>query len=64
MIRSWREVKSRMDYILGTDHRLFWNVSVPDPKHDSDHYMALGCLCSVPLRDQSRYLGWRKRLLL
>ena len=54
MIREGREVRSRTDYILGTDRRLFGNVSVWDPRHNSDHYMVLGCLHSAPLRDYAR----------
>ena len=64
MIRAGREVRSRTDYILGKDFRLFWNVSVRDPRHNSDHYMVLGFLCSAPLREHSRYLGGRKRIPL
>ena len=37
MIREGREVRSRTEYILGTDCRLFGNVSVRDPMHNSDH---------------------------
>ena len=45
-IMAWegKLVRSRTDYILGTDHCLFWNVSVWDPRHNTDHYMVLGCL--------------------
>ena len=64
MIRTGRKVRSQTGYILGTDQRLFWNVSVRDPRHNSDHYMFLGCLRSAPLREHSRYLGGRKRLPL
>ena len=42
MLWKGRYVRSRIDYILGTDRRLFRNVSVPDPRHNSDHYMVLG----------------------
>ena len=49
MLRTGREVRSRTDYILGTDRRLFGNVSIQDPRHNSDHYMVLGCLQSAPL---------------
>ena len=56
-----REVRSQTDYILGTDHRLFWNIPVWDPRHNSDHYMVLGCLRSAPLRKNSRYLWGCKR---
>ena len=38
------------DYILGTDRRLFGNVSVRDPRHNSDHYLVLGCLRSASLK--------------
>ena len=50
MIREGREVRSGTDYILGTDLCLFWNVSVWDPAHNSDHYMVLDCLLSASLR--------------
>ena len=59
MLRNGREMRSRTDYILGTDHHLFGNVSIRDPRHNSDHYMVLGCLLSVPLTEHKRYLGGR-----
>ena len=34
------------------------------PRHNSDHYMVLGCLRSAPLREHFSYLGERKRLPL
>ena len=61
MIRVAREVKSQTEYILGTDRRLFWNVSVRDSRNNSVNYMVLGCLCSAPRRGHSRYLGGRKQ---
>ena len=64
MIREGWEVRSRTDYILGTYRRLFGNVSVRDPRHNSDHYMVLCCLHSTPLREHVRYLVGRKRLPL
>ena len=64
MIREGREVRSQTDYILGMDIRHFGNVSVRNPRHNSDHYMFLGCLQSAPLRDNSRYLWGRKRIPL
>ena len=51
-------------YILRTDRRLIWNVIVWDPRHNSDHYLILGCLCSDPLKDHPKYLGRRKCLPL
>ena len=64
MIREGREVRSRTDYILGTDCRLFGNFSVRDPRHNSDHYMVLVFLHRASLREHSRYLVGRKRPLL
>ena len=64
MIWARREVRPQKDYILGTDRRLFWNVSVRDPRHNSDHYVVLGFLCSYPLREHSEYLGRRNWLSL
>ena len=64
MIQEGREVRPRTDYILGTDRRLFGNVSVRDTRHNSDHYMVLGCLHSAHLRENARYLGGCKRLPL
>ena len=54
-----RKVWSWTDYLLGTDRRLFQNVSVRDPWHNSDHYMVLGCLYSAPQLEHSRYMGQR-----
>ena len=61
MVRAGREVRPRTDYIMGMDRCLFWNVSVCDPRHNSDHYLVLGCLQSAPLRENYKYLGRRKR---
>ena len=61
MLRKVREVRSRTEYILGTDRRLFGNVSVWDPWQNSDHYMFRGCLPSASLMEHKRYLGGRKR---
>ena len=54
MIRKGREVWSWTDYILGTDCRIFGNVSVWDPRNTSDHYLVLGCLHSASLKDHTR----------
>ena len=64
MLRNGREVRSRTDYIMGTDRCLFRNVAVRDPRHNSDHYMVMGCLPSAPLMEHKRYLGGRKRWLV
>ena len=49
-----------MDYILGTDLRLFWNMSIRETMHNSYHYMVLGCLRIAPLREHAKYLGGHK----
>ena len=64
MIWNGREVWSRTDYILWTDLRLFGNVAVRDPWHNSDHYMVLGCLPSTSLTEHKRYLGGREWWLM
>ena len=64
MVREGEVVRSRIDYILGKDCLLFWNVSVWDPRHNTDHYIVLGCLCSAPEREHTKYLTERKRLPL
>ena len=57
-------VRSRTYYILGTDRRLFFNVSVRDPRHNTDHYMVLGYLRSAPKREHIKYLTGSKQLPL
>ena len=61
MVRAGMEVRSRTDYIMGMDRRIFWNVYVRDPRHNSDQYMVLGCLRRDPLREHSRYIRGRKQ---
>ena len=50
MVQVGREVRSQPYYILGADRCLFWNVTIQDPRHNSDHYLVLGCLRGSPLR--------------
>ena len=64
MVREGKVVWSRTDYILGTDLRLFWNISVRDPRHNTDHYMVMGCLRSAPKREHTKYLTGRRILTL
>ena len=61
MIWEGMEVRSQTDYNLGTDCRLFAFFSVQDPRHNSDHYMVLGCVYSASLRENARYFGGSKR---
>ena len=39
MVWMGREVRSRTDYIMGMDLRIFSKMSVRDPRHNSDYYM-------------------------
>ena len=64
MVKEGKLVRYRTYYILGTDCHLFWNVSVWDPRHNTDHYMVLGCLCSANMREHTKYLTGHKRLPL
>ena len=54
MHRSVREVRSRTDYILVTDSRLFQNIGFWDARHNTDHYLVLGCLCGAAPATHSR----------
>ena len=61
MHRGGREVHSQTDYILGTDHGLIHNVAVRDARHNTDHYLDMGCLCGVAPAAHLRYIGKLKR---
>ena len=64
MIHMGWEVRSRTDYILGTDHRLLQNVVVQDVRHNKNHYLVLGCLHGAAPEHNSCYLRKRKRFPL
>ena len=64
MVREGKFVRSRTDYILGKDQSLYRNVSVRDPRHNTDHFMVVGCLRSALAREHAKYLTGRKKLLL
>ena len=64
MLQEGREVRSRTNYILGADCRLFGNVSVRYPRHNSEHYLVIGFLYSSSLKEHMRYLRGRKKLPL
>ena len=54
MERGGREVRSRTNYILGTDSCLLQNVAVRDTRNNTDHYTVLGCLCGSAPAAHSR----------
>ena len=59
MHQGGREVCSRTNYILGTESCLFHNIAVRDARHNTDHYLVLGCLCRAAPDTHLLYLGKR-----
>ena len=64
MKRQGQVVRYRTEYILGTDRRLFKNVAVRDPRHNTDHYMVLGCVPGAPLATTRQCQGGQRRWLV
>ena len=64
MVRKGRVVRSRTDYLLGTDISIFRNVSAQDPMHNTDHYMVVGHLRRATKQDHARYIKGRRKMLL
>ena len=64
IVRGGKVVRSRTDYILGTDRSIFSHVSVRDPRHNTDHFMVVGCLPSAPEREHARYIRGRRKMPL
>ena len=64
MVGGGGAVRSRTDYILGTDRSLFRNVAVRDPRHKSDHYMVMGLLSGGTGREHVKYIAGRRRIPL
>ena len=57
-------MQSWIDYILGTDRRLFQNVSVRDSRHNTYHYLVLCCLCIAAPAAHLRYLRKQTRFTI
>ena len=64
MVREGRVIRSRTDYLLGTDRSLFRNVAVQDPRHNSNHYMVVGHLRSDMAWEHARYIKGRQKIPL
>ena len=64
MVRGGKAIRSRTDYILGTDRSLFRNVAVRDPRYNSDHYMVVGLLRGGTTREHISYIAGRRRIPL
>ena len=62
MVKGGEAIRSRTDYILGTDRSLFRNVAVRDPRYNSDHYMVVGLLQGGTTREHIRYIAGRRRI--
>ena len=63
-VRQGRVVRYQTNYILGSDRWIFQNMAAWEPRHNSDHFMVVKFLHGASLREHSRYLGCRTRLLL
>ena len=59
-----KAVRSRTDYILGTDRSLFRNVAVRDPRYNSYHYMVMGLLRGGTGREHVKYIAGRRKIPL
>ena len=64
MVREGKVIRSRTDYLLGTDRSLFRNVAIRDPRHNSDHYMVVGHLRSGTAQEHARYIRGRRKMPL
>ena len=62
MVRGGKTVRSRTDYILGTDRRLFTNVASRDPRYNSDHYMVMGLLQGGTAKAHEKYVAGRRKV--
>ena len=62
MVRGGKAVRSRTDYILGIDRRLFTNVAVRDPRYNSDHYMVMGLLRGGTAKAHENYVAGRRKV--
>ena len=50
----------KTDYILGIDYCMIQNVTVRNERHNTDHYLVMGCLHGAVPSGHSHYLGKRK----
>ena len=63
-MRQGKVVQSCTYYILGSNHRIFYNVAVRYLRHNSDHFMVLGSLSGSSTREHNCCLRRRTRLPL
>jgi hypothetical protein len=63
--RQGQTIRSRCDYILGTDRRTFKSVRISNPRHyTSDHYMIIATILRTTKREHKTYLNGRKKFPL
>ena len=61
-LRMGSIVKSRCDYVMGTDRRLVQTVGIRNPRHhSSDHYLIRVRLLRQPTKCHKRYLRGRRQ---
>ena len=56
ILRKGREVRSHMDYLMGTYRCLLHIISIWDDRHNIYQYLVLGCICGAAATDHSQYL--------
>jgi paraquat-inducible protein B len=64
MRRDGTILRSRCDYILGTDRRIFTYIAIKDPCYNSDHLMVTGGILSAPKTEHKKYLRCRRKFPL
>ena len=64
MVHEGKVVRSQTDYFLGTHRSLFRNVSVGDPRHNTNHFIVVGCLHSSPEWYHTPYIMGRRNMPL
>ena len=64
MVKEGGVIRSRTDYLLGTDRILFRNVAVRYPRHNYYHYMVVGHLRSETAREHARYIKGQRNMPL
>ena len=56
IVREGKVVRSWTEYLLGTGRSIFRNMSVRDPRHNTNHFVVVGCLRSALAREHFRYI--------
>jgi hypothetical protein len=63
--RGNKTIKTRCDYILGSERGILTNIQLKDSRHyTSDHFMVVLSIFSAPKQDNASYLKARKKFHL